>query len=147
MRILISACLLGTSCRYDGGNNERPWIKNLMKNHTLIPVCPEQLGGLSTPRPPVEWVDGKAMNNEGRDCTEEFMRGAQEALRLTKLYDCRLAILKAKSPSCGSQHIYDGTFSGTVIEGKGATARLLEENRIAVLNEYDAERFFIRTGL
>ena len=87
------------------------------------------------------------MNNEGRDCTEEFMRGAQEALRLAKLYDCRLAILKAKSPSCGSQHIYDGTFSGTVIEGKGATARLLEENRSAGLNEYDAERFFIRTGL
>lgn len=144
MRILVSACLLGTCCRYDGGSNEKVWIRRLVKDHTVIPVCPEQLGGLSTPRPPVEWIEGKAMNNQGQDCTEQFLRGAQEALKMAKLHDCRLAILKAKSPSCGSKQIYDGTFSGRLVDGMGVTARLLEENGISVIDEDAAEAFFTR---
>ena len=139
MKILVSACLLGTNCRYDGGNNQRSQVLELLKDHTLIPVCPEQLGGLSTPRPPVEWQGEKAMNNQGTDCTRQFVKGAEEALRIARLYQCELAILKAKSPSCGNHQIYDGTFSGTVVDGAGGTARLLQEQGIRVLNETEVE--------
>lgn len=139
MKILVSECLLGVNCRYDGKTNEKPWIRELLEKHTVIPVCPEQLGGLSTPRPPVEWIGEKAMNIEGTDCTAQFLRGASEALRIARLYGCEMAILKAKSPSCGSRQIYDGSFSGKVIDGMGATARLLRENGIAVMNEKEAE--------
>lgn len=144
MRILVSACLLGSCCRYDGKSNENPLIRSLVKEHTIVPVCPEQMGGLTTPRPPVEWSDGKAMNNQGEDCTEAFRRGAQEALRLAKLYECQLAVLKARSPSCGSKGIYDGTFNGQLTDGMGATARLLEENGIPVIDEDAVEAFFQR---
>ena len=139
MKILVSACLLGANCRYDGGNNQRSQVLELLKDHTLIPVCPEQLGGLSTPRPPVEWQGEKAMNNQGTDCTRQFVKGAEEALRIARLYQCELAILKAKSPSCGNHQIYDGTFSGTVVDGAGGTARLLQEQGIRVLNETEVE--------
>ena len=139
MKILVSACLLGANCRYDGGNNHRDQVIQLLKNHTLIPVCPEQLGGLSTPRPPVEWIGGKAMNNQGIDCTLLFCRGAEEALKIARLYGCKLAILKAKSPSCGNRQIYDGTFSGQLVDGAGGTARLLMEHGITVINETEVE--------
>ena len=139
MKILVSACLLGANCRYDGGNNQRSQVLELLKDHTLIPVCPEQLGGLSTPRPPVEWQGEKAMNNQGTDCTRQFVKGAEEALRIARLYQCELAILKAKSPSCGNHQIYDGTFSGTVVDGAGGTARFLQEQGIRVLNETEVE--------
>lgn len=142
MNILVSACLIGAHCRYDGESNERPWMKILLRDHTVIPVCPEQLGGLSTPRPPVEWADGRAMNDQGEDCTEQFMRGAKEALRIAKFFNCHLAILKAKSPSCGQDQIYDGTFSGQLTDGKGATVKLLEEHGISVIDEISAEVFF-----
>ena len=139
MKILVSACLLGTNCRYDGGNNGREAVLALLEQHTLIPVCPEQLGGLSTPRPPVEWQGDKAYNNQGQDCTVQFCKGAREALRIAQLYGCELAILKAKSPSCGNRQVYDGTFSGHVIDGMGETARLLKEHGIRVINETEVE--------
>ena len=139
MKILVSACLLGANCRYDGGNNYRSHVIELLKDHILIPVCPEQLGGLSTPRPPVEWQGDRAMNNQGVDCTMQFHRGAEEALRIAQLYDCKFAILKAKSPSCGNHQIYDGTFSGQLVDGAGGTARLLQENGITVINETEVE--------
>lgn len=146
MNILVSACLLGTRCRYDGGSNEKKWMRKVLKDHVVIPVCPEQLGGLSTPRPPVEWKDGKAMNNKGEDCTRQFLRGAEEALKMAQMFDCHLAILKAKSPSCGNSQIYDGSFSGCLTDGMGATASLLRENGIAVIDETEAETFFSRMG-
>lgn len=135
MKILVSACLLGICCRYDGNGNDRPWIRALMNRHTLIPVCPEQLGGLRTPRPPVEWRDGRAMDNQGKDCTDAFCRGAKEALKVAQMYGCELAVLKARSPSCGSGVIYDGSFGGRLAEGYGETARLLREHGIRVIDE------------
>ena len=141
MKILVSACLLGANCLYDGGTNRRDQVVELLKDHILIPVCPEQLGGLSTPRPPVEWIGDKAMNNQGADCTEQFCRGAEEALKMAQLYDCKLAILKAKSPSCGNHQIYDGTFSGKLVDGAGGTARLLMEHGIRVINETEVEQY------
>jgi len=141
MNILVSACLLGANCRYDGGNNLRSQVIELLKAHTLIPVCPEQLGGLPTPRPPVEWQRERAMNNQETDCTMQFHRGAEEALRIAQLYDCKLAVLKAKSPSCGNRQIYDGTFSGVLVDGAGGTAKLLQEHGITVINETEVEQY------
>jgi len=147
MKILVSACLLGTNCKYNGGNNLTPGLLELFKEHTLIPVCPEQLGGLATPRKPSEIQDGDGsevlagnslvLNNEGKDLTREFVKGAEETLNLARLYDCAAAILKARSPSCGSGTIYDGTFSGKVREGSGVTAQLLLDNGIIVMSEED----------
>lgn len=149
MKILVSACLLGINCKYSGGNNLTPGLLELLKEHTLIPVCPEQLGGLTTPRRPSEIQDGDGsevlagnslvMNNEGKDLTREFIKGAEETLNLAKLYSCTAAILKARSPSCGSGKIYDGTFSGKVKEGSGVAAQLLLDNGIAVMSEENFE--------
>lgn len=149
MNVLISACLLGINCKYNGGNNLTPKLLELLKEHTLIPVCPEQLGGLTTPRKPSEIKQGdgsmvlagkaEVKNNEGVVLTELFIKGAQETLKLAKLYQCTAAILKARSPSCGSGKIYDGTFSGAVKEGSGVAAQLLMDNGIIVMTEEDFE--------
>lgn len=135
MNILVSACLMGVYCRYDGKTKQIESLEELMKKHTLIPVCPEIMGGLPTPRPAVETQNGRAINKVGEDNTEQFERGAREVLRLAKLYDCQMAILKERSPSCGSGHIYDGTFTGTIIDGNGITAQLLIDNGIKVIGE------------
>lgn len=149
MNILVSACLLGTNCKYSGGNNLAHRVLELMKEHTLVPVCPEQLGGLTTPRKPSEIQVGggsevlagnaKVINNIGEDLTEQFVKGAQETLNLAKLYDCTAAILKARSPSCGCRTIYDGTFSGKVKEGSGVAAQLLFDNGLVVMTDEDFE--------
>lgn len=135
MNILISACLLGVNCRYDATGKEIPELEELMSKHTLIPVCPEQLGGLSTPRSPSEIKGDFVINKEGVDVTEEFIKGAEETLKIAKIYNCKYAILKEKSPSCGSEKIYDGTFSKTIIDGDGFAAKLLKENGIKVIGE------------
>ena len=135
MNVLISACLMGVYCRYDGKTKQNDKIEALMNQYTLIPVCPEILGGLPTPRPAVEIQNGRAINKEGKDVSDEFERGAKEVLRLAKLYQCELAILKERSPSCGSQKIYDGTFSGTIIDGNGYTTQLLLDHGIQVIGE------------
>lgn len=103
----------------------------------MIPVCPEQLGGLATPRAVAEIKDGRVINQDGKDVTAEFRQGAGEVLKIAKFYDIRGAILKQKSPSCGCGKIYDGTFSGVVIEGDGLTTKLLKENGIKVETEDD----------
>lgn len=135
MNVLISACLMGVYCRYDGTTKQTNKLEALMNQYTLIPVCPEILGGLPTPRPAVETQNGRAINKDGQDVTTEFERGAKEVLRLAKLYHCQLVILKERSPSCGNQTIYDGTFSGTLIEGNGITAQLLLDHGIKVIGE------------
>ena len=135
MNRIVSACLLGIGCRYDGNIKEYPNITALSKKHTLIPVCPEQLGGRPTPRMPVEILNGKVIDKNNNDFTEEFEKGANEALKIAALTGCHLAILKSKSPSCGYKKIYDGTFSGTLIEGNGITAEVLIKNGINVKNE------------
>lgn len=135
MNILVSACLMGVYCRYDGKTKQLADLEELMKKHTLIPVCPEIMGGLPTPRAAVETTGDLAINKDGEDVTEQFQRGANEVLRLAKLYHCELAILKERSPSCGSGKIYDGTFSGNLIDGDGITAGLLLKNGIKVIGE------------
>ena len=136
--ILISACLLGVACRYDGLSKplDREIIEKLKEQYHLIPVCPEIMGGLPTPRIPSEISSGrKVLRKDGEDVTENYIRGAKEALRLTEIFECDTALLKEKSPSCGCGKIYDGTFSRTLIYGDGITAELLKENGIRVIGE------------
>lgn len=140
MRILISACLLGVACRYDGASKPHPKVTALAERHELIPICPEQLGGLPTPRPPAE-RQGDAVRTREADVTVQYRRGAQEALKLYRLTGCEAAILKERSPSCGSGRIYDGTFSGTLRPGDGVTAELLRFHDIPVYGESDIDRF------
>ncbi len=135
MNILVSACLLGLKCRYDGKEVANLEVLKIKDNYSLIPVCPEQLGGLATPRPPAEIKNVRVINNKSQDVTEEYNRGAEEALKLAKIFDCKFAILKERSPSCGSVEIYDGTFSEKLIPGKGITAELLEKNGIKIIGE------------
>ena len=135
---LISACLLGVSCRYDGLTKplDADIISALQARYHLIPVCPEIFGGLPTPRLPAEiGKDREVFRNDGVSVTEAYQRGAGEALRLAKLFDCKIAILKERSPSCGSGIIYDGTFTGAKTKADGITAALLKENGILVMGE------------
>lgn len=135
MKILISACLLGVSCRYDGASKAHPEILRLMERHTLVPVCPEQLGGLATPRIPAERRGEGVFTRDGVDVTEAYRRGAEETLRLCRLFGCEAAVLKERSPSCGHGEIYDGTFTGTLTAGDGVTAELLAAHGIPVYGE------------
>lgn len=136
MNILISACLLGMRCRYDGKDkNCLKEIEKLMEKYNLIPVCPEQMGGLPTPREPAERRGACVVTRKGIDVTKEYTTGAEETLKMAELYKCEIAVLKEKSPSCGCGKIYDGSFSKTLIDGNGITAELLIKNGIKVIGE------------
>lgn len=132
---LCSACLLGKRCRFDGAIKPNEKVLDLAKKETLIPVCPEQLGGLPTPRIASEQLDSKVVTKDGKDVTAEFLKGAEKTLEIAKKLDIQSAIFKQRSPSCGSGQIYDGTFSGKVIKGDGITAKLLKANGIEVITE------------
>ena len=132
-KILVSACLLGINCKYDGGNNASKEIDEFLKDYEIIPICPEIMGGLPTPRKASEINNNKVINIEGQDVTKEFEKGAQESLFLAKKYNVKKALLKAKSPSCGNGKIYDGTFTKTIIDGDGKTTQLLKENGIEII--------------
>jgi uncharacterized protein YbbK (DUF523 family) len=143
--IIVSACLAGINCKYNGGNNLDTKIQELVAKGKAIPICPEQMGGLATPRPSAEILsgmgadvlDGKAriINKNEEDVTAKFLKGAGEVLKIAKISGAKRAILKAKSPSCGCGRIYDGTFSGRLIDGNGVTAELLIRNGIEVSTE------------
>ena len=133
--VLISACLYGEKCRYDGGDNLISRLDEIKKYCNLIPVCPEVLGGLETPRNPSEIVGEKVVSNIGKDVTNEYKKGAEIALETALENDCKIALMKAKSPSCGVGKIYDGTFSRKLTDGDGITVRLLKENGIKVFDE------------
>ena len=136
MHILISACLLGINCKYNGGNNlTKGIVESLSENHNLIPVCPESLGGLKSPRLPSELRNGAVYSKDGTDVTDYFLTGAEKVLYIAKKNNAKAAILKANSPSCGYGKIYDGTFSGNLIDGNGVTAGILAENGIKIYNE------------
>lgn len=137
MIILISACLVGIGCKYNGESNDYPNINTLLGRHTLIPICPEQLGGLPTPRNPVEIMGGNVVDCNGNVFTKEFEKGADEVLKIAKMSGAQLVVLKSNSPSCGLGKIYDGTFSSTLIDGNGITANLLKENGFTVKTEKD----------
>ena len=133
--ILISACLLGIGCRYDGKHKANSYVLKLKEKYNLIPVCPEIYGGLPTPRVPSERIGEKVMMKDGHDVTENYLKGAREALELCRIYDIEIAVLKERSPSCGKGEIYDGTFSGTLTARDGVTAELLISEGIKVLGE------------
>ncbi len=138
-KILVSACLYGHCTRYDGKNNaiiDKTFF-NWKNRGMLVPVCPEELGGLKTPRCPSEIRDGKVFTKDGEDVTDAFKKGAEEVLKIVKEKGIRLAIMKDGSPSCGCKSIYDGSFSGKKIKGAGICARLLLESGVVVLSEND----------
>ncbi len=133
--LLISACLLGTACRYDGQSCAKVDAALLRQKYELIPICPEQLGGLPTPRPPAERQGDRVRTRQGQDVTKAYETGAEEALRLARIMGCRKALLKEKSPSCGRGFVYDGTFTGTLTAGDGVTAALLKQEGLLVFGE------------
>lgn len=143
---LISACLCGVNCKYNGRNNYSEYCDELLKSGKAILVCPEQLGGLPTPRIPSEMNNkadeilkgkGEILAKDGRDVTEEFLKGAKEVEEIAKKLNIEVAILKDGSPSCGVNYVYDGTFTGNKIKGRGITAEILVQNGISVISEND----------
>ena len=134
-KLLVSACLLGCACRYDGKSCSDERVLALKDRYELIPVCPEQLGGLPTPRCPAERRNGGVYMKTGEDVTAQYARGAAQALYLARTLGAQKAVLKAKSPSCGKGLIYDGSFTGAKVPGDGVTAALLAEHGIAVFTE------------
>ncbi len=147
--IIVSACLCGINCKYNGGNNLDLRVLKLLKEGKAMPVCPEQLGGQETPRAPHEIVNGcgydvlngkaRILGPEGDDVTQQFIKGAYETLRIAEETSASIAILKARSPSCGVSQIYDGTFNGNKRQGNGVTAQLLLSKGIKVYTEEDLD--------
>ena len=135
--IIVSACLAGIKCRYDGKDNANNKVIKMVKKGIAIPICPEQLGGLQTPRIPAEITADKVINKKGENVTSQFKKGAKETLRIAELANCRKAILKQSSPSCGYGKIYDGSHTGRIIEGMGLTAKLLSQKGITIITEED----------
>lgn len=139
--VLISMCLCGVHCRYDGRDVHFEAFDHLSDFVNLIPICPEIMGGLPTPRPPAEKIDNRIVTNEHEDVSEQYVRGAFTALSIAKKFKCNVAILKEYSPSCGVNKIYDGSFTGRKIEGLGVTAKLLIDNGLEVYSDEDIEIF------
>jgi uncharacterized protein YbbK (DUF523 family) len=134
---VVSACLAGCKCRYDGKDNLCPKVKQLVEEGRAVTVCPEVMGGMTTPRIPSERKDGKIVNSIGEDNTKYFELGVEKSIEIVKEHNIKKAILKAKSPSCGNKYIYDGTFSKTLIEGKGLLAEKLSEIGVEIYDEGD----------
>ena len=134
MKIAVSACLLGENCKYNGGNNYNEKLAEFLKGHEVIGVCPEVLGGLPTPRNTSEIVDGVVKHKDGTSVDREFRKGAEISLEMVKAMGAELVILQSRSPSCGVDTIYDGTFSKTLISGDGIFVQLLKENGIRVMD-------------
>ena len=134
-KLLISACLMGIGCRYDGKEVKKIDLTPLLEKYELIPICPEIYGGLPTPRTPSERVGDRVIMRDGRDVTAEFNRGGEYACRLAEITGARLALLKEKSPSCGSGEIYDGSFTGRLTEGYGVAAEMLLASGVRVFGE------------
>ena len=137
MKIAVSACLLGENCKYNGGNNYSEKVRDYIKGHEVIPVCPEVLGGLSIPREPAEIVNGIVSHKDGTSVDKEFRQGARKALEIVKEQNADIVILQSRSPSCGVNTIYDGSFSGEIISGQGIFADLLRKNGIKAIDVED----------
>lgn len=137
MKIAVSACLLGHNCKYNGGNNRSQKVLRFVEGHEVIPVCPEVTGGLPTPRIPVELRNGRAINANGEDVTDFFQTGTEKTMTRLAEEHIDLAVLQPRSPSCGCKQIYDGTFTKTLIDGKGMFAQALSEAHIPMMDETD----------
>ena len=140
MKIMVSACLAGENCKYNGGNNRNERVLQLMRDHDVITVCPEQMGGLPTPRVPAEIRDGVVTARDGRIVDREFRAGAEKCLEVALREEPDLIVLQSRSPSCGVKQRYDGTFTGTLVEGAGVTARLLMDSGFRVVDVEDLTR-------
>ena len=138
--LLVSACLLGTKCNHEGGHSRRPAVEALASQYRLIAICPEVCGGLSTPRPAAERVGDRVVNVDGNDVTDAYVRGARAAVDLANAVGAHRAVLKARSPSCGSAAVYDGTFTRTLRTGEGVTAEALRAAGVEVVSEEDVSR-------
>lgn len=148
MNVLISACLLGIACRYDGASKRLSDVDFTKLGIRLIPICPESEGGLPTPRPPAERVGDRVVNREGADVTDAYLRGAEYAVALAAQKSCPVALLKERSPSCGNGRIYDGSFSGRLTDGDGTAAERLKQAGVTVFGESEIDellRFCERT--
>ena len=137
---MVSACLLGENCKYNGGNNLHPLVDALRERYDLIPICPESWGGLAAPRSPAERVGDRVLSREGEDWTAAFEKGARLALETARREGCRKALLKERSPSCGTGTIYDGTFTGQTTAGDGVAAALLRAEGLELFGESDIQR-------
>lgn len=137
---IVSACLVGIPCRWDATGKEHDAIRVLVNEGKAISVCPEQLGGLPTPRVPAEQVGDRVVTQEGVDVTDAYTRGALKALHVAHLYGCTEAILKARSPACGCGQIYDGTFSQTLMQGDGVFTVLLKKYDIRVITDEEYKK-------
>ena len=134
-KLLISACLLGRNCKYNGGNNYTPLVEALKARYDLVPVCPECFGGLPIPHEPSERVGDRVLSKSGADVTAAFQRGAEKTLALALQHGVKKAVLKERSPSCGCGSIYDGTFTGKVVPGNGVAAELLLQHGVTIYGE------------
>ena len=143
-KLLISACLLGVGCRYDGGRVKKVDVAPLAERFELIPVCPEIMGGLPTPRVPSERIGDRVLMKDGSDVTENFLRGAEDAYLIAQSLDAKIALLKERSPSCGSGMIYDGSFSGNLTYGDGVAAEYLKAHGIDVYGESEIDELLKR---
>ena len=143
--ILVSACLLGICCRYDGACKPNEDVIKLREKFVLIPICPEVDGGLPTPRTPSERVGDRVLMSDGKDVTDNFRAGAEAALERARTFSCSCAVLKARSPSCGNGSTYDGTFSGTLTPRDGVAAELLKANGITVYTEENIDALLEKT--
>ena len=137
MKIMVSACLAGENCKYNGGNNRNEKVLRLIEGNEVVTVCPEQLGGLPTPRVPSEIKDGVVTARDGRIVDKEFRAGAVKCLEIAMREQPDLIVLKSRSPSCGVKQRYDGTFSGALVDGAGVTAQLLMENGFRCVDAED----------
>lgn len=136
-KVIVSACLIGENCKYNGKNNKNEKIIEFLKDKEVILVCPEVMGGMTTPRLKSEILNGKVVSEKGDDVTDYFTRGAIIALKKAMDSGAKIAILKEKSPSCGSKYIYNGEFNGTLIKGSGVFASLIGQKGIKILTEED----------
>ncbi len=146
MRILISACLLGQKCKYNGGENYSEAAAEYCRGHEVFAVCPEVAGGLPVPRIPSEIVDGVVMNARGENVDRAFRSGAERCLRIAAEKRIDLAILKSRSPSCGVKQVYDGTFSGKLVQGSGVFAELLKAHGFRVVDAEELEGLSAAAG-
>lgn len=137
MKILVSACLLGKNCKYNGGNNYDPKVEALLKDHVPVEICPELLAGLGVPRTPIEIVGGEVKDRNGNSVDASLRRAVDMILSQVRREGIRCAILKSRSPTCGVRQVYDGTFSGTLVDGAGVLAQALMDEGCLV---YDAEK-------
>lgn len=134
MKIAVSACLLGINYKYNGGNNYSEKLEELLEKHEVIPICPEVLGGLPIPRDPSEIVKGEVLTNMGKSVDKEFKNGAKKALKIVKESEAELVVLQSRSPSCGLGEIYDGSFTGRLVDGDGVFVKLLKDEGIKAID-------------